>query len=280
MILEVNIDKLGLLATTAIDVIVDFGPRLILALLTLFIGLRVIKLLIKFIRKAFDKGHLDITLRPFLTGVTNWTLKILLFVSVASMLGIETTSFVAVLGAASLAVGLALQGTLANLAGGVLCLLFKPYQVGDFISAQGESGRVREIQIFTTVLISLENKTIIIPNGTMMNGNITNYSREGKIRVDITIGIAYDSNIKRAKEILLAAMLNNEKILSDPAPFVGVHELADSSINLAIRPYCLPGDYWDVYFAVQETSKLALDEAKITIPFPQRDVHIYKEVNS
>jgi small conductance mechanosensitive channel len=278
MILEINIDKLELLATKAIHVIVDFGPRLVLSLLTLLVGLRVIKLLVKLIKKAFEKGNLDITLRPFLIGITNWTLKVLLFVSVASMLGIETTSFVAVLGAASLAVGLALQGTLGNLAGGVLCLLFKPYQVGDFVETQGESGVVKEIQIFTTVLISLDNKTIIVPNGTIMNGNITNYSREGKVRVDIIIGIAYESNLKKAKEVLLGVLEKNEKILSDPRPFVGVLELGDSSINLAIRPYCLPSHYWDVHFEVQEGCKLALDEANITIPFPQRDVHIYKEV--
>jgi len=277
MILDINIDKLEIFVTKLIHVVVDFGPRLIIAALTLIVGLKVIKLLIKLIKKAFEKGHLDITLRPFLTGITNWGLKILLFVSVASMLGIETTSFVAVLGAASLAIGLALQGTLANLAGGVLCLLFKPYQVGDFINAQGEAGAVKEIQIFTTILISLDNKTIIVPNGSIMNGNITNYSREGKVRVDITIGISYDSNIKKAKGVLLSVLEKNAKVLSDPLPFVGVFELADSSINLAIRPYCLPSDYWEVYFEVQEACKLALDEAKIMIPFPQRDVHVYSK---
>ncbi len=276
MILAITIDKLEIFLTKLIDGVVDFGPRLILAAITLIVGLKAIKLLIKLIKKAFEKGHLDITLRPFLIGITNWGLKILLFVSVASMLGIETTSFVAVLGAASLAIGLALQGTLANLAGGVLCLLFKPYEVGDFINAQGEAGAVKEIQIFTTVLISLDNKTIIIPNGSIMNGNITNYSREGKVRVDIAIGISYASNIKLAKEVLLSVLENNLKVLSYPPPFVGVLELADSSIKLAVRPYCLPSDYWEVYFEVQEACKLALDEVKIKIPFPQRDVHVYK----
>ena len=276
MILSITIDKLEIFLTKLIDGVVDFGPRLILAAITLIVGLKAIKLLIKLIKKAFEKGHLDITLRPFLIGITNWGLKILLFVSVASMLGIETTSFVAVLGAASLAIGLALQGTLANLAGGVLCLLFKPYEVGDFINAQGEAGAVKEIQIFTTVLISLDNKTIIIPNGSIMNGNITNYSREGKVRVDIAIGISYASNIKLAKEVLLSVLENNLKVLSYPPPFVGVLELADSSIKLAVRPYCLPSDYWEVYFEVQEACKLALDEVKIKIPFPQRDVHVYK----
>ena len=278
MNLKLNIDDLEVFVTKLIHVVVDFGPRLIMATITLIVGLKLIKLLIKLIKKAFEKGHLDITLRPFLTGIANWGLKILLFVSVASMLGIETTSFVAVLGAASLAIGLALQGTLANLAGGVLCLLFKPYQVGDFINAQGEAGVVKEIQIFTTVLISLDNKTIIVPNGSIMNGNITNYSREGKVRVDITIGISYNSNIKIAKEVLLSVLEKNAKVFSDPLPFVGVLELADSSIKLAIRPYCLPSDYWEVYFEVQEACKLALDEAKIIIPFPQRDVHVYNKI--
>ena len=198
----------------------------------------------------------------------------MLFISVASMIGIQTTSFVAVLGAAGLAIGLALQGTLANFAGGVLCLLFKPYKIGDLISAQGELGVVKEIQIFTTILLSPENKTIIVPNGAMMNGNIINISREGKIRVDLTIGISYDSDIRLAKEVLTKVLNADERVLKDPAPFVGVSELADSAINLAVRPWCAPEHYWDVYFESLENCKIALDEAKVTIPFPQVDVNM------
>ena len=174
----------------------------------------------------------------------------MLFISVASMIGIQTTSFVAVLGAAGLAIGLALQGTLANFAGGVLCLLFKPYKIGDLISAQGELGVVKEIQIFTTVLLSPENKTIIVPNGSMMNGNIINITNEGKIRVDLIIGISYDSDIKKAKKILLDVMAADSRILKDPAAFVGVKELGDSAINSAVRPWCDPVHYWDVHFDI------------------------------
>lgn len=190
------------------------------------------------------------------------------------MLGVATTSFVAVLGAAGLAVGLALQGSLSNFAGGVLVMIFKPYRVGDLIEAQGLLGVVKEVQIFNTILVSPQNKQIIIPNGLASNGTVTNYSAEGILRVDLTVGISYDSNIKVAKDILLEVMAKNEMVLSDPAPFVGVSEMADSSVNLAVRPHCKVEHYWDVYFGINEAMKNALDEHQITIPFPQRDVHM------
>ena len=208
-------------------------------------------------------------------SLIGWGLKALLFVSVIQMLGVATTSFVAVLGAAGLAVGLALQGTLANFAGGVLILLFKPYKVGDLIEAQGEFGSVKEIQIFTTVLLTPENKTAIVPNGAMANGNIINYSREGRIRVDLTVGISYDSDIRKAREVLLKVMADQPNVMKDPAPLVAVSNLNDSSVDLAVRPHCAPEHYWDVYFTTLEEGKLALDAAAITIPFPQRDVHIF-----
>jgi small conductance mechanosensitive channel len=228
------------------------------------------------LNRVFEKRNVDITLRPFLSNLINWVLKAMLFVSVAGMVGVETTSFVAIIGAAGLAVGLALQGTLANFAGGVLILLFKPYKVGDLIEAQGYFGEVKEIQIFITKIITPESKTVIIPNGVISNGSMMNYSEVGFLRVDLTIGISYDSDIKKAKDILMKVMEEDPKVLKDPAPLVAVSELADSSVNLAVRPHATPADYWDVYFGILEKGKIALDEAKITIPFPQRDVHLFE----
>lgn len=268
---NVNIQELS---DKVLSLIVEKGPTVLLAIITLLIGLKVVKVVVKLALKGLAKSSTDETLQSFLGSFLTWTLKIILFISVASTLGIQTTSFVAVLGAAGLAVGLALQGTLANFAGGVLCLLFKPYKVGDLISAQGELGVVKDIQIFTTTLLSPENKTIIVPNGAMMNGNITNISKEGKIRVDLTIGISYDSDIKKAKEILLQTLASDSNVLKDPAAFVGVKELADSAITLAVRPWTTPEHYWNVYFGTLENCKIALDEGGITIPFPQMDVHV------
>jgi len=222
------------------------------------------------------KRKTDETLRPFVLSLLGWTLKIMLFISVIQMLGVATTSFIAVLGAAGLAIGLAFQGTLANFAGGALLLVFKPYKVGDLIEAQGQLGVVKEIQIFTTILLNPQNKTIILPNGAVSNGDITNYTCEGKLRVDLTIGVAYESDIKKAKDVLIATMEKDEKILKDPAPFVGVSELADSSISLAVRPWATLEHYWDVYLGTLEACKNALDKAEVTIQFPQVDVHLDK----
>jgi len=198
----------------------------------------------------------------------------MLFISIASMVGIATTSFIAVIGAAGLAIGLALQGTLANFAGGAMILIFKPYKVGELIQAQGHLGVVKEIQIFVTTMLSPESKTIIIPNGAMSNGDVVNFTREGRIRVDLTIGISYDSDIKLARQKLMEVMGSNELVLKDPAPMVAVADLADSSVNLAVRPWCDPAVYWDVYFGTLEAGKAAIEKAGITIPFPQRDVHL------
>jgi small conductance mechanosensitive channel len=253
----------------------DYGPRLLLAILTLIVGLWIIKMILRGIKRAFEKSNMDQSLRPFLLSLMGWTLKLLLFISIASMVGIATTSFIAVIGAAGLAIGLALQGTLANFAGGAMILIFKPYKVGELIQAQGHLGVVKEIQIFVTTLLSPENKTIIIPNGAMSNGDITNFTREGKIRVDMSIGISYDSDIKKARQVLMELMENDDRVLKDPAPLVAVAELADSSVNLAVRPWCDPAVYWDVYFDMMENAKEALDKAGVTIPFPQTDVHFF-----
>lgn len=256
------------------DLGLGYAPKLFLSIITLVVGFWIIKGVSKLLVASLNKSKVDPTLVPFLNSLLTWTLKALLFISIASMLGVATTSFVAVLGAAGLAVGLALQGSLSNFAGGVLVMIFKPYRVGDLIEAQGLLGVVKEVQIFNTILVSPQNKQIIIPNGLASNGTVTNYSAEGILRVDLSVGISYDSNIKAAKDILLEVMSKNDKVLSDPAPFVGVSEMADSSVNLAVRPHCKVEHYWDVYFGINEEMKVALDEHQITIPFPQRDVHM------
>lgn len=262
------------LSMKAYELGLEYAPKVALAVITLIIGLWIISMIGKLLHLSMEKSKVDPTLIPFLSSLVSWVLKILLFISVASMIGIATTSFIAVLGAAGLAIGLALQGSLSNFAGGVLIMIFKPYKVGDLIEAQGQLGVVKEVQIFNTILTSPQNKQVIMPNGAVSNGAIVNYSAEGKIRVDLSIGIAYNANIPQAKKVIMAVLKNHPKVMQDPAPFVGVVELADSSVNLAVRPHCHPSDYWDVFFDINEQMKTALDENNITIPFPQRDVHL------
>jgi len=256
--------------------VVTYGLKVVSAILVLIIGFWLIKRIAKVTDRLMEKREVNISLRGFLKALMTILLKVMLLITVAQMVGIESTSFIAVLGAAGLAVGLALQGTLANFAGGVMILLFKPYKVGDVIEAQGHKGSVKEIHIFVTILLSGENKTIILPNAAVSNGNIVNYTTEGVIRVDMNFGISYNSNIKDAKDVLMKVVQNHPKVLKEPAPFIGVSELADSAVNLVVRPYSTPADYWDVYFAVYEEGKIALDNAGIEIPFPQVDVHMQK----
>lgn len=260
-----------------LPVVTEYSVKIGTALLVLFIGLWVIKKVDKLIVNAFKKSKVEISLQKFLADLLNWILKALLIITVLGQLGIATTSFVAILGAAGLAVGLALQGALGNFAGGALIMLFKPFRVGDLIEAQGELGEVKEIQIFVTKIITLQNQLVIVPNGPLSNGNIKNYTEEGQLRVDLTIGIGYESDIKKAKKILEEVMLANSKVLKDPAPSVNVANLGDSSVDLAVRPYATPENYWDVYFATLENGKIALDEAGIKIPFPQREVYVHNE---
>ncbi len=222
------------------------------------------------------KRGYDESLQKFLLNLLGWVLKILLIITILSQLGIQTTSFAAILAAAGLAVGLALQGSLSNFAGGVLIMIFKPIKIGDLIEAQGEIGAVKEIEIFTTKLIGLSNKEIIIPNGSLSNGNIVNYTTQGTRRIDLVFGVGYDSDIKKTKEVLINVLTSHPKVLQDPAPTVNVKELADSSINFAVRPWCNTEDYWTVYFDVTENTKEALDAAGIEIPYPHQ-VEIHKE---
>jgi len=262
------------LSLKAYELGLEYAPKLVLAIVTLIIGLWIIRSIGKVFIASMERSKVDPTLIPFMNSLLTWTLKLLLFISAASMIGIATTSFIAVLGAAGLAIGLALQGSLANFAGGVLIMTFKPYKVGDLIESQGHIGVVKEVQIFNTILTSPQSKQVIIPNGAVSNGSIINYTAEGKIRIDLTVGIAYNADIAKAKLVLLEVLQKHEKVLQDPAPFVGVVELADSSVNLAVRPHSIPEDYWDVFFDINEKMKLSLDENNISIPFPQRDVHL------
>ncbi|MBD3646306.1 MAG: mechanosensitive ion channel, partial [Pseudomonadales bacterium] len=203
-------------------------------------------------------------------------LKVLLVISVASMVGIATTSFIAVIGAAGLAIGLALQGSLANFAGGVIILLLRPYRVGDFIETGGHSGTVKEIAIFNTILTTPDNKTIILPNGSVSNGSIINYSAQATRRVDWVFGISYDDDLRVAKDIIKGLIEGDERILEDPEPLIVISSLGDNSVNITTRCWVESANYWPVFFAMTENVKLAFDEADITIPYPQRDVHVHQ----
>ncbi|MGM5468850.1 mechanosensitive ion channel family protein [Flavobacteriaceae bacterium LMO-SS05] len=261
---------------TGYDLIFIYGPKLLMALVIWIIGLWVLKLVLKGVSKALEKGVYDISLKKFLLNLLRWTFKIILIVVVLGTVGVETTSFAAILAAAGLAVGLALQGSLANFAGGILIMLFKPFKVGDTIQAQGLLGTVKEIEIFTTKLKSPDNKEIIIPNGILSNGNITNFTSHDTRRIDFVFGVAYDSNIKQTKELLMNQLTSHPKVLKEPAPIVTLSELADSSINFNVRPWVKTEDYWTVYFEIMESTKEALDAAGIEIPYPHR-VHISKQ---
>ena len=261
----------------ALDYLMDYGLQLLLAMLVLVVGWWIIRVIVRITEKAMDRANVDLSLHKFLSTLIGVLLKILLFISAASMIGIEMTSFIAIIGAAGLAVALALQGSMSNFAGGVLLLLFKPFRIGDTIDAQGYLGKVHLIHVLHTTLKTFDNKTIIIPNGALANGSITNYSVEENRRVDMSFGISYDDNIKLAKEILQKLVSEDERVMADPVPLVAVSELGESSINFVVRVWCNAAEYWNVFYAMQENVKLAFDQAGISIPFPQRDVHLYQE---
>ncbi|HQV36430.1 MAG TPA: mechanosensitive ion channel [Flavobacterium sp.] len=255
-------------------VLIEYSPRLISATIIFVVGWTVIKLIKKLIMRIMVKREMEPTLSKFLADILIWTLKILLFVTVISRLGVENSSFVAIIGAAGLAVGLSLQGSLSNFAGGVLIIMFKPFKVGDFIEAQGVMGTVKQIQIFVTQLSTVDNQIIFVPNGVLSNGTIINYTYATTRRADLTIGISYSSNIKRAKEIAMEVMEKHPMVLKDPAPIVLVKDLAESSINLAVRPWSELPDFFEMRSDILEQIKNEFDANGITIPFPQRDIHI------
>jgi len=270
-----NMDKLTNLqehTDKAIEWIWAALPNLLWAIFLLIAGTYIIRFINRMVRKFFLRKDYDLALETFLQSFISIALKIILFVLVITQLGVQTTSLVAVLASAGLAIGLALQGSLANFAGGVLILLFKPFKIGDFISAQGVDGTVKEISIFTTKVSTFGNQIAIIPNGQLSNNTIINYNAQDTRRDKIDVGIGYGSNIKQAKEILLAIVNERETILKTPAPEVYVGELADSSVNLTLRFWANNPDFWAAHFYVMEEIKYRFDEAGIEIPFPQRVV--------
>ena len=263
-----------------VELVVTYGSKIFLSLLVLIIGFWVIAIIGRALGFAMGKKEIDASLQGYLVKIATVILKIGLIISVASMVGIETTSFVAILGAAGLAIGFALQGSLANFAGGVLLLLLRPFKIGDYIQAQGEEGEVTAIDVFCTTLLTLDNLVVIIPNGPLAGEKMVNLTKEENRRVDLAIGISYSDDIGKAIQVLLESTKNDARILNESgphAPFVGVTEYGDSSINLTFRVWCKTDDYWDVFFDTNKSIKETLDQAKISIPFPQRDVHMINE---
>jgi len=258
----------------AMALVMTYAPKVVLAIITLVIGLWLINKFVAVLDKKLNQK--DPTLTKFLSGLVNAILKILLLISVASMVGIATTSFVAIIGAAGLAIGFALQGSLSNFAGGVLILIFKPFKVGDTIEAQGYLGAVDEISILYTIVNTFDNRRIVIPNGSLSNATLVNVSVYDKRRCDMTFGIGYGDDIDKAKSILKRLMEEDERSLVDPAPRICVAGLGDSSVDLMFRVWVATDDLWPYYWDMQEKVKKAFDAEGISIPFPQRDVHLYQ----
>jgi len=248
--------------------VLEYGLKVILCIVFLLIGLKVIKVIVKRIHKIMEKKDVDETVTKFASSMTNIVLKILLVVALAGTLGVKETSFVAILGATGFAIGMALQGSLANFAAGILLLVLRPIKIGDFVEVAGMTGSVSSIQVFSTELKTPDNKTIIIPNGNIIGSNIVNYSIEATRRVDFTFGVDYSADIKQVKEVLLSVANAHDLVLKDPGAFVGLSELGDSSVNFALRVWVNAADYWTVYFDIMETMKEKLDAENIGIPYP------------
>ncbi|MFV8280231.1 mechanosensitive ion channel family protein [Christiangramia marina] len=272
-----KLNNYGEIAKEYANKFIDYLPTLIGAIVLLLVGLWVIKLIVKYLKKLFDKKDYDPTLEKFTVNAASWGLKIMLFVLVITQLGVESASLVAAIGAAGLAIGLALQGSLSNLAGGVLIIVLKPFKVGDWIEAQGVSGSVVEISLFYTKLDTFGNQRVVIPNGELSNDNITNYSFNKTRKENLSFGISYDDDIKKAKEVLTNMVMEQEKILKDPAPQIIVSELGDSSVNFSVRYFAELPDFWDLHWYMIEEGKIRLEEAGMTIPYPQRDVYLYDQ---
>lgn len=257
-----------------LPLVMQYGSQVLLALVTLLIGWWIIGRVTSGIQALMERRKVDRTLHGFVGALVGIGLKVLLLISVAGMIGIETTSFIALIGAAGLAVGLALQGSLANFAGGMLIIILRPFRAGEFIEAQGVMGTVDSIQIFHTVLKTADNKTIIIPNGSLSNGNIVNYSRQPTRRVDLNLGIGYNDDLKKARKILLGLAAADERVLKDPEPAVWLVSLGEGTVNLSLRMWTNNEDYWGVFWEIQELAKEHFDREGITLPFPQRTLHV------
>lgn len=264
MKLFTNIDFETEYANSFTKVIIDYTPKLIAAILLLIVGIWAIRLLTKLARKIMIRREIEITLVEFLTNIITWALRIVLFIAVISKLGIESSSFVAILGAAGLAVGLSLQGSLSNFAGGMLIIFFKPFKIGDFIEAQNVSGTVKHIQIFVTQLVTANNQVIFIPNGALSNGTIINYNENDIRRTDLNLTISYETNIKTAKDMIISIIENNKKVLQEPKPAVTINEITDSGIKIAIRVWAKNEDFWEVRSAILEQSITAFNEAEVS----------------
>jgi small conductance mechanosensitive channel len=258
------------------EMLITYGPNILFAILTLIVGLWIVNIISRGFRRMLEKSETDPALITFSASLVSILLKIMVWITALGVLGVEMTSFIAVLAAAGLAIGLALSGTLQNFAGGVMILLFKPFKVGHFIDAQGYTGTVKEIQIFVTILNTPDNKVVIIPNGPLATGSLTNFSMMPTRRVDWTFGIAYGDDVDKAAKVLKELMNADERILKDPEPFVAVKELGDSSVDFTVRAWVNAADFWGVFFSMNERVYKTFDKEGLTIPFPQRDVHIHQ----
>ena len=276
MDLNAEVDHLIKTSESWLPMIMEYGSRFLLAVVTLAIGWWLINVLTHRVGRLLALRNADLALQHFITSLANIALKVMLVVNVASMIGVATTSFVAAIGAATLAIGLALQGSLANFAGGVLILLFRPFRIGDWIEAQGTSGTVDSIQIFHTVLRTGDNKTVIIPNGSLSNGLITNTNRQPTRKVVFDVGVDYEADLQKAREVLLE-LAKDPRVLADPAPAAVVSTLGDSSITVSLRVWTKTSDYWDVMFMFNELARDRLKAAGIDIPFPQRVIRVMQE---
>ncbi|MGK0501130.1 MAG: small conductance mechanosensitive channel [Oceanicoccus sp.] len=260
-----------------LPIVIEYGVKVLLAVVVFVVGKIIAKYISGFIKKSMQKSGVDHTICSFAGNLANGLLMAFVIIAALGQIGIQTASFVAIIGAAGLAVGLALQGSLANFASGVLMILFRPIKQGDFIEAGGVVGTVNNISIFSTILKTGDNKTIIVPNSGIMGGAITNYSTEATRRIDLVVGISYDADIRQAKEILNEIVKADERVMAEPGATIAVSELADSSVNFVVRPWVNAADYWPTRFDLTEQIKLRFDEAGIGIPYPQMDVHLHKD---
>ena len=265
-------EAVTMLKTTGLD----FAINLVTAIVIFYVGRLVVRILTRGMRKVMEAQEVDKTLITFVSNLASMVLLTFVIIAAVGALGVQTTSFIAVLGAAGLAIGLALQGSLSNFAAGVLIVLFRPYKVGDFIEAAGIAGSVEEVQILTTVLKTGDNKQVIVPNGQIMDSIITNYSANDRRRVDMTVGVSYEDNLDKVRKTLEELVSADDRILDDPACTIAVSELADSSVNFVLRPWTATADYWGVKSDLTEAIKKRFDEEGISFPFPQQDVHLYK----
>jgi len=266
-----------LLRSKGVDLGIDLGIKVATALAIFLIGKFLIRILVRGISRVMQKQGVDKTLETFICNLVRVSLMVVVVIAAIGAIGIQTTSFIAIFGAAGLAVGLALQGSLSNFASGVLIVLFRPYRVGDFIEAAGIAGSVEQVQILTTILKTGDNKQIIVPNSQIMDSIITNYSANDTRRVDMMVGVSYDDDLDKVRKTLEELLAADGRILAEPAPTIAVSALADSSVNFVVRPWVNAADYWGVMFEMTEAIKKRFDKEGISFPFPQQDVHLYKQ---